>query len=87
VKSAYGGPVLRRKMEGDQRAQSGGQGLLLRLQGPQARVKYDAVESDCMIDQLVSPEEARQGKAVDNYASFFARCTSGPRPALVGLRT
>ena len=34
-------------------------------------MKYDAVESICMIDHLVSPEEARHGKAVDNYRKFF----------------
>ncbi len=32
---------------------------------------YGAVESICMIDHLVSPAEARQGKAVDIYRSFF----------------
>jgi cyclopropane-fatty-acyl-phospholipid synthase len=37
----------------------------------QPEVKYDAVESICMIDHLVSPEEARQGKAVDNFRKYF----------------
>jgi cyclopropane-fatty-acyl-phospholipid synthase len=36
-------------------------------------VKYDAVISICMIDHLVSPEEARQGKAVDNFRRYFRK--------------
>jgi cyclopropane-fatty-acyl-phospholipid synthase len=39
----------------------------------QPTVKYDAVVSICMIDHLVSPAEARQGKAVDNFRKYFRK--------------
>jgi cyclopropane-fatty-acyl-phospholipid synthase len=35
--------------------------------------KYDALTSICMIEHVVSPEEARAGKSVDRYRSYFKR--------------
>ncbi len=35
--------------------------------------KFDSVISICMIDHLCSPEEARQGKAVDIYRAYFKK--------------
>jgi cyclopropane-fatty-acyl-phospholipid synthase len=35
--------------------------------------KFDSVISICMIDHLCSPEEARQGKAVDIYRNYFKK--------------
>ncbi len=35
--------------------------------------KYTALVSICMIDHLVSPEEARAGKALDIYRAYFER--------------
>jgi cyclopropane-fatty-acyl-phospholipid synthase len=50
-------------------------------------VTYDAVESICMIDHLVSPEEARLGRAVDNYRKFFRKVHKETRPgAWFGLQ-
>jgi cyclopropane-fatty-acyl-phospholipid synthase len=36
--------------------------------------KFDSLISICMIDHLCSPEEARQGKAVDIYRAYFKKC-------------
>jgi len=35
--------------------------------------KYTALISICMIDHLVSPQEAREGKALDTYRAYFER--------------
>jgi cyclopropane-fatty-acyl-phospholipid synthase len=35
--------------------------------------KFDALTSICMIEHVVSPEEARAGKAVDRYRSYFKK--------------
>jgi cyclopropane-fatty-acyl-phospholipid synthase len=37
----------------------------------QSEQKFDALTSICMIEHVVSPEEARAGKAVDRYRSYF----------------
>lgn len=36
--------------------------------------RFDSLISICMIDHLCSPEEARQGKAVDIYRAYFKKC-------------
>ena len=36
--------------------------------------RFDSLVSICMIDHLCSPEEARKGKAVDIYRSYFKKC-------------
>lgn len=36
--------------------------------------RFDSLISICMIDHLCSPEEARQGKAVDIYRKYFKKC-------------
>jgi cyclopropane-fatty-acyl-phospholipid synthase len=35
--------------------------------------KFDALTSICMIEHVVSPEEARAGKAVERYRSYFRK--------------
>jgi cyclopropane-fatty-acyl-phospholipid synthase len=35
--------------------------------------KFDALTSICMIEHVVSPEEARAGKAVERYRSYFKK--------------
>lgn len=35
--------------------------------------KFDALTSICMIEHVVSPEEARAGRSVDRYRSYFKR--------------
>ncbi|MEC7522305.1 MAG: class I SAM-dependent methyltransferase [Myxococcota bacterium] len=42
--------------------------------------KYDALVSIEMIDHICSPEQARQGKAVDLYREYFKRCHSFVKP-------
>ncbi|AKT41948.1 class I SAM-dependent methyltransferase [Chondromyces crocatus] len=50
--------------------------------------KFDSLISICMMDHLCSPAEARQGKAVDIYRSFFKRCWDATNPgAWFGLQT
>jgi cyclopropane-fatty-acyl-phospholipid synthase len=50
--------------------------------------KFDALVSICMMDHLCSPEEARQGKAVDIYRAFFKKCWETTKPgAWFGLQT
>ena len=36
--------------------------------------KFDGLISICMIDHLCSPEQAREGKAVDIYRAYFKKC-------------
>ena len=36
--------------------------------------KFDALISICMIDHLCSPQEAREGKAIDIYRKYFKKC-------------
>ncbi len=42
--------------------------------------RFDALISICMIDHLCSPEEARQGKAVDIYRAYFKKAWELTRP-------
>ena len=50
--------------------------------------KFDALISICMMDHLCSPEEARQGKAIDIYRAYFKKCWELTRPgAWFGLQT
>jgi cyclopropane-fatty-acyl-phospholipid synthase len=50
--------------------------------------KFDAVVSICMMDHLCSPEEARQGKAVDIYRKFFQKVHAQTKPgSWFGLQT
>ncbi len=50
--------------------------------------RFDSLISICMMDHLCSPEEARQGKAVDLYRAFFKRCWEMTNPgAWFGLQT
>jgi cyclopropane-fatty-acyl-phospholipid synthase len=72
VKNAYGITLSSAQMEEiNRRALPGVKAYCCDYKDHQPEVKYDAVESICMIDHLVSPEEARQGKAVDNLRRFF----------------
>ncbi|MEJ7728842.1 MAG: class I SAM-dependent methyltransferase [Polyangiaceae bacterium] len=36
--------------------------------------KFDSIISICMMDHLCSPQEAREGKAVDIYRAYFKKC-------------
>lgn len=50
--------------------------------------KFDSLISICMMDHLCSPEEARQGKAIDIYRKFFKKCWEMSNPgAWFGLQT
>lgn len=53
-----------------------------------ATEKFDSLISICMMDHLCSPEEARQGKAIDIYRKFFKKCWEISNPgAWFGLQT
>lgn len=50
--------------------------------------KFDAVISICMMDHLCSPEEARQGKAVEIYRNYFKHVHEMTKPGTwFGLQT
>jgi len=50
--------------------------------------RFDSLLSICMMDHLCSPEEARKGKAVDIYRSFFKKAWEMTNPgAWFGLQT
>ncbi|MFP6683349.1 MAG: class I SAM-dependent methyltransferase [Polyangiaceae bacterium] len=50
--------------------------------------KFDSLISICMLDHLCSPEQARQGKAVDIYRAYFKKCWELSNPgAHFGLQT
>ena len=50
--------------------------------------KFDGLVSICMMDHLCSPEEARQGKAIDIYRQFFKKCWEITTPgSWFGLQT
>jgi cyclopropane-fatty-acyl-phospholipid synthase len=54
----------------------------------QTEERFDSLLSICMMDHLCSPEEARQGKAVDIYRAFFKRAWEITSPgAWFGLQT
>jgi cyclopropane-fatty-acyl-phospholipid synthase len=50
--------------------------------------KFDALISICMMDHLCSPQEAREGKAIDIYRAYFKKCWEMTNPgAWFGLQT
>jgi len=50
--------------------------------------KFDSVISICMMEHIVSPEEARAGKAIDMYRDYFRRAWEWTKPgAWFGLQT
>jgi cyclopropane-fatty-acyl-phospholipid synthase len=50
--------------------------------------KFDGIISICMMDHLCSPQEAREGKAIDIYRAFFKKCWEITKPgAWFGLQT
>lgn len=46
----------------------------------EAPLKFDAVMSICMVEHVVSPEDARAGKAVDLYRDYFRRVHGWTKP-------
>lgn len=42
--------------------------------------KFDAVMSICMVEHIVTPDDARAGKAVDLYRDYFRRVHSWTKP-------
>jgi cyclopropane-fatty-acyl-phospholipid synthase len=51
-------------------------------------LKFDAVMSICMMEHIVSPEDARAGKAVELYRDYFKRVHSWTKPnTYFGLQT
>lgn len=55
-----------------------------KFEGP----KFDGIISICMMDHLCSPQEAREGKAIDIYRAFFKKCWDITTPgAWFGLQT
>jgi cyclopropane-fatty-acyl-phospholipid synthase len=54
----------------------------------QTSEKFDSLISICMMDHLCSPQEAREGKAVDIYRAYFKKCWELTNPgAWFGLQT
>lgn len=50
--------------------------------------KFDGLISICMMDHLCSPQEAREGKAIDIYRQYFKRCWEITTPgSWFGLQT
>jgi cyclopropane-fatty-acyl-phospholipid synthase len=50
--------------------------------------KFDGIISICMMDHLCSPQEAREGKAIDIYRQFFNKCWENTKPgSYFGLQT
>jgi cyclopropane-fatty-acyl-phospholipid synthase len=50
--------------------------------------KFDGLISICMMDHLCSPQEAREGKAIDIYRQYFKKCWEITRPgSWFGLQT
>jgi len=49
--------------------------------------KFDAVMSICMVEHMVTPEDARAGKAVDIYRNYFNRIHGWTKPGtMFGLQ-
>lgn len=46
----------------------------------EAPKKFDAVINICMVEHIVTPEDARAGKAIDLYRDFFKRVHSWTKP-------
>jgi cyclopropane-fatty-acyl-phospholipid synthase len=54
----------------------------------QPQEKFDAVISICMMEHIVSPEEAREGKSIAAYRNYFRLAHQWTRPgAYFGLQT
>ncbi len=54
----------------------------------QPEKKFDGLISICMIDHLCSPQEARDGKAIDIYRNYFKKCWEITTPgSWFGLQT
>jgi cyclopropane-fatty-acyl-phospholipid synthase len=54
----------------------------------QPEEKFDAIISICMMDHLCSPQEAREGKAIDIYRAYFKKCWEMTKPgSWFGLQT
>lgn len=50
--------------------------------------KFDGLISICMMDHLCSPQEAREGKAIDIYRNYFKKCWELTKPgSWFGLQT
>lgn len=50
--------------------------------------KFDGLISICMMDHLCSPQEAREGKAIDIYRKYFKQCWEITTPgSWFGLQT
>jgi cyclopropane-fatty-acyl-phospholipid synthase len=51
-------------------------------------VKFDAIESICMMEHICSPEEARAGRQIEMYRNYFRLAHSWAKPgAYFGLQT
>ncbi len=46
----------------------------------EAPKKFDAIMSICMIEHVVTPDDARAGKAIDLYRDYFRRAHSWSKP-------
>jgi cyclopropane-fatty-acyl-phospholipid synthase len=54
----------------------------------QPKVKFDAVMSICMMEHIVSPEEARDGKSIGAYRNYFRLVHGWTKPGTwFGLQT
>lgn len=54
----------------------------------ETKERFDALISICMMDHLCSPQEAREGKAIDIYRRYFKKCWELTTPgARFGLQT
>jgi cyclopropane-fatty-acyl-phospholipid synthase len=81
VKNAYGLTLSNAQMEEIQRRGIPGiKAYCCDYKDHVPEQKYDAVISICMIDHLCSPEEARQGKAVDIYRRYFRKAWEWTNP-------
>ena len=81
VKNAYGVTLSSGQMEEiNRRKIPGVKAYCCDYKDHQPEAKYAAVISICMIDHLCSPEEARQGKAVDNFRKYFKTVHQWTKP-------
>jgi cyclopropane-fatty-acyl-phospholipid synthase len=81
VKNVYGVTLSSAQMEEiNRRKIPGVKAYCCDYKDHEPEVKYDAVISICMIDHLCSPEEARQGKAVDNFRRYFKTVYEWTKP-------
>ncbi|HJL15404.1 MAG TPA: class I SAM-dependent methyltransferase [Sandaracinaceae bacterium LLY-WYZ-13_1] len=81
VKRAHGITLSTAQCEWiNQRELPGVEAMLMDFHEYEPEEKYDALVSIEMIDHICSPEQARQGKAVDLYREYFRRCHSFAKP-------